>query len=437
MTGVRPFMRDIISRVLILLGLVSFQEEALSGGLGPERLHPQGSVDGKGAYVTGVYPNLFVDLLGKDSVEISAKVESAFRQLFHGDARTQRVYYPVDPDLAYIQDIANADVRTEGMSYGMMIAVQMDRKEEFDRLWKWAKTHMQFSAGPHRGYFGWHCRTDGSLLDSTAASDGEEWFVMSLFFASARWGDGQGIYSYRDEANRILHTMLHKESEPGHGYVTNMFNANEKLVAFVPEVHGNEFTDPSYQVPHYYELWARWAAEDNPFWCDAAAASRRLLKKAAHPETGLSPDYSRYDGTAFSPPGRGHDVFRFDAWRVSMNVALDWVWFGKDEWAVTQSNRVLDFFHGQSIRTYGNQYTLDGKKLGDDHSPGLVAMNAVAALASSSRQPEGLRAGALEYADPRRAVQILRRAALHVFAPAAQREFQDIRPRKAGSTRLP
>ena len=41
--------------------------------------------------------------------------------------------------MGYIEDIANNDVRTEGMSYGMMIAVQMNRKEVFDSLWKWAK----------------------------------------------------------------------------------------------------------------------------------------------------------------------------------------------------------------------------------------------------------------------------------------------------------
>ena len=34
--------------------------------------------------------------------------------------------------MAYIEDTGNHDARTEGMSYGMMMCVQMDRKEEFD-----------------------------------------------------------------------------------------------------------------------------------------------------------------------------------------------------------------------------------------------------------------------------------------------------------------
>jgi oligosaccharide reducing-end xylanase len=337
-----------------------------------------------GAYYTGYYPDLFATLLGKRKLDVKAKTDTAFHQLFFGDDRTERVYYPVGSDMAYIKDTGNDDVRTEGMSYGMMIAVQMGRKDVFDRLWKWATTYMQFDTGPHKGYFGWHCKTDGTVLDSTAASDGEEWFVMSLFFASARWGNGEGIYHYRAEAQKILNTMLHKESEPGHGAVTNMFNREQKLVAFVPAAQANHFTDPSYQVPHYYELWARWADQDSEFWCEVASASRRLLQNASDSTTGLSPDYAHFDGRPISSWMGGHADFRFDAWRVAMNVAVDWVWFQKDPWEVMQSDRLLEFFHSQGIGTYGNQYTLDGRKLADDHSPGLVSMNAVAALASTN-----------------------------------------------------
>jgi endo-1,4-beta-D-glucanase Y len=335
-----------------------------------------------GAYSTGIYPDAFATLLGKSAPEVRARLDTAFNRLFFGDDSTQRLYYPVAPDMGYIEDIANKDVRTEGMSYGMMIAVQMNRKDIFDRLWKWAKTSMQFSGGPHRGYFAWHCRSDGTVIDSTAASDGEEWFVTSLFFAAARWGDSGGIYDYRREAQDILTTMLHKESEPGHGSVTDMFNRNAKLVAFVPSVRANQFTDPSYQLPHYYELWARWAGRDNRFWHDAAEASRKLLRAAADTATGLSPDYAGFDGKPVDPGGNGHAAFRFDAWRVAMNVAIDWVWFGKDRWEVRHSDRILGFFRSEGIERYGNQYTLGGKKLAADHSTGLVAMNAVAALAS-------------------------------------------------------
>ena len=46
--------------------------------------------------------------------------------------------------MAFIWAADSDDVRSEGMSYGMMIAVQMNLQAQFDRLWKFAKTYMQF-----------------------------------------------------------------------------------------------------------------------------------------------------------------------------------------------------------------------------------------------------------------------------------------------------
>ena len=142
-----------------------------------------------GAYHSGRYPNLFVELLDKTPEQIQKKIDKAWEQLFYGRENTQRIYFPVEPDMAYIMDVRHNDVRSEGMSYGMMIAVQLNKKDEFDRLWKWAKTYMQHKSGPRKNYFAWQVKTDGTVIDENSASDGEEWIVMSLFFAAARWSD--------------------------------------------------------------------------------------------------------------------------------------------------------------------------------------------------------------------------------------------------------
>jgi oligosaccharide reducing-end xylanase len=174
--------------------------------------------------------------------------------------------------------------------------------------------------------------------------------------------------------------MLHKEDIKSDS-VTNMFNLEQKQIVFVP-IPGSvsSFTDPSYQLPAYYELWARWAERDNEFWAEAAQVSREFFKKAAHPQTGLMPDYANFDGTPYGTDD--HKDFRFDAWRTLSNVAVDYAWFAADPWQVEQSNRVLDFLASQGINSYPNQFTLDGTPLSRDHSPGLVSMAAVAALAA-------------------------------------------------------
>jgi oligosaccharide reducing-end xylanase len=339
-----------------------------------------------GAFATNEYRNLFEEYLGKLESEVQAKIDTAWDQLFYGKDDSERVYYPVGEDMAYIEDIGNGDVRSEGMSYGMMIAVQLDKKEEFDRLWKWTRTYMYQSDGPFQGYFAWHCTRDGKQLDANPASDGEEWFAMALFFASARWGDGEGIFDYRAQAQEILDVMLHKE-DAGNNVGTNMFNSENKQVVFVPMIgRVSSFTDPSYHLPAYYELWARWAERDNEFWADAAQVSREFFKKAAHPQTGFMPDYANFDGTPYGTDD--HKDFRFDAWRTLSNVAVDYVWFAADPWQVEQSNRVLNFLASQGIDTYPNQFALDGTPLSSDHSTGLTSMAAVAALSADRKTGE-------------------------------------------------
>lgn len=323
--------------------------------------------------------NLFAELLGKSEAETAQKIDAGFQQLFHGRDDDQRVYYPVGADMAYIADVGSGDVRTEGMSYGMMIAVQTNHQAEFDRLWKWAKTHMYHADGPLRGYFAWHCGFDGKQLDPGSASDGEEWFAMALFFASHRWGDRDGIFNYRAEAQALLRVMLHKRPEAG---ITAIFDRRRQQVVFAPTGEASVFTDPSYHLPAFSELWTRWStdAADREFWATVTRTSREFFHHAAHPQTGLMPEYANFDG---SPVAGYGGAFRFDAWRTAANIAVDYAWWHADRWQIEQSNRLLRFLT-MRMPNVPNQYTLDGKPLSQDVSTGLLAMAAVAGLAADA-----------------------------------------------------
>lgn len=343
------------------------------------------------AFESGVYRNLFAER-GKSEQEIATRIDAAWQSLFASTDDTRRVYYPAGENehgpLAYIKDIGNDDIRSEGMSYGMMIAVQLDKQAEFDALWNWAKTYMQHQQGIWKGYFAWHNREDGSQIDQNPASDGEEWFATALLFAAGRWGNRADRFNYQAEANAILNTMLHKtDMSAPHTGVTNMFDREQRQVVFVPWRDEATFTDPSYHLPAFYELWGRWAAgfedqeADRQFWLAAAQTSRDFFQKTSHPTTGLTPDYANFDG---SPKAvGGHDAFRFDAFRTIGNVAVDYAWFGADERERALCDRLQAFFASQGA--YVNQYTLDGKPLSQDRSPGLIAMNAVASLAATDQ----------------------------------------------------
>ncbi|MDB1087590.1 glycosyl hydrolase family 8 [Streptomyces sp. ACA25] len=348
-----------------------------------------------GAFTSGEYRNLFQEWdPSLTDAAITEKLDTYWDAFFTSTDDTERLYYPsgsnANGPLAYIKDTGNDDVRSEGMSYGMMIAVQMDRKPEFDALWNWAQTHMQHDTGPRAGYFCWQASESGSCTDNNPATDGEEYFATALFFAGHRWGDGTGIYEYTREANHLLDVMLHKEDMNGGVVesVTNMFDATHKMPVFVPYASAAQFSNPSYHLPAFYELWARWAdgyegnqAADRQFWRDAANVSRQYFVQATHPTTGLNPDYAEFDGR---PNHTGdHGDFRFDAWRTSVNWAVDYAWWAADESSKTLTDRLQAFFDAEGINAYANQYSLAGNPLSSDRSPGLIASNGAASLSAT------------------------------------------------------
>ncbi len=348
-----------------------------------------------GAFATGQYRNLFAES-GHSQEEVSAKVSTAFQQLFHGDPSKEAVYFPAGTNpngpLAYIHDIGSGDVRSEGMSYGMMIAVQLDEKAEFDTLWNWAMTYMVHTSPEHpaQGYFSWSMRTNGVPNDEMPAPDGEEYFATALYFASARWGDGSGIYDYRAHADRLLMDMRHRKRITGptvKGEMTagNLFELEHKMVRFTPDVANWNHTDPSYHLPAFYELWARWGPrEDRAFWADAATASRQFFQRTTHPVTGLAPDYANFDGSPWAAPWNPHSAdFQYDSWRTAMNWSVDWAWWAADPRQAELSDRLQAFFESKGIDTYGHRFNMDGEQFGNDHTTGLVSMNAAASLTAT------------------------------------------------------
>jgi oligosaccharide reducing-end xylanase len=394
--------------------------------------------DGNGAYKTHHYRDLFAEQ-GHTAAESKAKIEKAFQQLFHGDGQEERLYFETGANengtLAYMTDWANNDARTEGMSYGMMIAVELDKKREFDALWNWAKTYMLVTDpnNPSVGYFAWSMGTDGTPRSTGAAPDGEEYFTMALYFAAHRWGNGKGIYNYPAEADKILRGMRHHAvmsgtgpfrihpgdapfTPPDHPWpspnntdreraaaarggvpppvfrfprgawtetIGPMVDEPHFMIRFVANVAGGN-TDASYHLPAFYELWSRWGpVEDRAFWAKAADVSRDLFTKVTGPETGLTPDRSNFDGTQIIGRDGTPTPFSYDSWRSASNWSVDYSWWQKDPRETVLSDRIQKFLNGQGIDKFVDRYTLDGRPLSARHSVGMLATTAVASIAAT------------------------------------------------------
>lgn len=353
----------------------------------------------------GHYPNLFNEL-GIEKTQVLARIERDYQQFFHGDAENERVFYADGTNshgpLAYILDVNSKDVRSEGMSYGMMIAMQLNKKADFDALWNWSVSHMYHSdpAHPSYGYFTWSLKPSGESNDEMPAPDGEEYYATALYFAAARWGNGEGIYNYAHYADKIVTDIIHRKTITGQANgktmtVGNMFDLTHAMVRFTPDKGNSEHTDASYHLPAFYEIWARVAPQaDRDFWKQAAQSSREYFVKAAHPKTALTPDYGEFDGSPWAASWRPESVdFRYDAWRTAMNWSMDWAWWAADPRQQQLSDKLQAFFESQGMEKYQSLYSLEGKPLGLDQTTALISMNATASLAATHpRRQKFLRA---------------------------------------------
>ena len=88
-----------------------------------------------------------LSLLNRDLNEYEASLQN----LAFNDDHIYRVYFEVGNSMAYVSDLKSHDARTEGLSYGMMIAVQFNKKDVFDRLWRWQKNTCNIREVPVMG----------------------------------------------------------------------------------------------------------------------------------------------------------------------------------------------------------------------------------------------------------------------------------------------
>ena len=162
-----------------------------------------------------------------------------------------------------------------------------------------------------------------------------------------------------------------------------MWEPDNAIIRFVP---GMRISDPSYHLPHFYELFALKAdEEDRVFWKRAAEASRKFIAASANPETGLSPEYADYDGKTvllFRKPW----VYYSDAYRVAENIALDRIWFGSDPELDAVETRIQDFFAAQDMENL-KAYELDGTPQSEPamHPTAIKAVLGAASVCSTSR----------------------------------------------------
>ena len=213
------------------------------------------------------------------------------------------------------------------MSYGLMIAYSLTEKIFFDRLWRWCKNICN-TKKVRRRLFRLSCKTDGTRNAQGPASDGELYYVTSLIFASNSWGNDSDI-NYLERHN-ILNCSMKKRRNQS---VMPLINMEHKLITFVPDTLEDDLPT-LHHVPAFMKCGPAGQTTEEPTSGENVPRVAAYLHKSIHPVTGPIP-ITTTTMAAFLTYETGiiGDAFRFDSWRVPMNIALDYSWACADkEW---------------------------------------------------------------------------------------------------------
>jgi endo-1,4-beta-D-glucanase Y len=285
----------------------------------------------------------------------------------------------------YIEDCGNGEMRvatngqetvSEGIGYGLLLAVGHNDRAVFDGLWNYYKSHRDGN-----GLMNWKisgCTT--STLGQNAATDADLDAAMALVQADCRWT------GYSADANTLIDAIHQNETA----------NIGGTSVIKPGDVWGGAgCTNPSYFSPGYYRVFAQVQPDQASFWNAFADDSYTVLERAANASTGLVPDWTDTNGTAGgSSDGCPKSAnYTYDAARTPWRIATDYVWWGTPR-AKTWLDRVTDFIDTSGgIYQVGDGYALDGTRLSQNHNSTFTGAFALAAMAHSQARADDFMTG--------------------------------------------
>jgi len=240
------------------------------------------------------------------------------------------------------------DTVSEGIAYGMLMAVYIGDKATFDGLWAYAKARRNGN-----GLMNWHYDANGGQVGSGAATDADEDMAFALVMADKQWGGYQG------DANALIAAILAKEVDGSNN--------------LRPDDSGStQDSNPSYFAPAYYKVFATYTGQTR--WNQVVDAVYTKLTACANGTTGLVPDWCSTSNMA----ARGSRYY-YDASRTPFRIAQDACWNNEGR-AKMYLMKVAAFFNGLGPTNIKDGYNLDGTSPGTN--PAVMSFEGPAATSA-------------------------------------------------------
>jgi endo-1,4-beta-D-glucanase Y len=221
------------------------------------------------------------------------------------------------------------DTVSEGIAYGMLIAVYMNDRDLFDKLWTYWSSHIAIGS-----LMNWQINSGGGNIGGGSAVDADEDAAFALLQAGKQWGG-----SYAATALTVIQSIWNNEVETG-------------SLALKP---GNNFggaglTNPSYFAPAYYRIFKTVDAGHN--WDGVITTAYAYLNKIAG-GNGLVPAWC--SNSCGSPGGGGYtdaEKYQYDSHRTPWRIGLDACWNNNAD-ARAYVAKTSNFFSGLSVNGIG------------------------------------------------------------------------------------
>ncbi len=304
----------------------------------------------------------------------------------NNNTRTQLLYawnhYKENFIVSYGQVIdPQTDITTsEGQSYALLQAVQMNDRDTFNGVWLWTQHHMQHRVGDALLSWRWE---DGHQTDSANATDADLDIALALIFASQQFDNPQ----YLEEARKIIADIWEATVVPING--TYYLLPMEKTLA---AREGGYLLNPSYFSPAHYRIFAQVDTERAQEWSALAADTYEILNRLqVRGGAGLPPNWVFVNGgtgalssaSGYITQG-GADYFGYDAFRTFWRVGLDAAWYDTPE-SIAYLTRTSSQFEREwrERGSFGDVYLTSGGRI--SNNPNLaVSAGILAALNISS-----------------------------------------------------
>lgn len=247
------------------------------------------------------------------------------------------------------------DAVSEGVGYGMLVALYANDQKTFNTIWEAANNKMW-----NGSYHDWQMGPNGKITGMGAATDAEEDIALTLIFADklVSAGKWQAFTSqklnktYAEQAKVILDKMWSTEQITSSG-----------IVAPGAGWGGNSFVNPGYFSPAWYKVFAKFDSNGDR-WNNVVNKTYEILEKSPGYSMGMVPDWMTPSGGWVGSSGLGYNAyfeskaFFKDAIRILWRVAIDAIWFDEPK-AKTFLTNALKFINGKGGASAANYYQIE------------------------------------------------------------------------------